>query len=182
VAAGATVVTLAAGALAPAGSLAAAGGYGPPTAGGGGLPTGFGVVLGAKTICGTGGSITVRLGPWTVTVRVPAGPFGGCALIAVTLPVGTRRPNRAGLIPFPLTFGVHVLRQSGGVVLPGPFSPPLNVTVSGSGLGSRTAVMERENNGVVKLLESQFNSTARTFSFSFATPGDFYFFSHAKGT
>lgn len=175
-------MTLAAGVLAPAGSLAAAGGYGPPTSGGGGLPTGFGVVLGVKTICAAGGSVTGHLGPWTITVRVPAGPFGGCALLEVTLPVGTRRPPRAGLIPFPLIFGVHVLRQSGGGVLPGPFSPPLNVTVTGSGLGTRTAVIEREINGVAKLLDSQFSSTTRTFSFSFATPGDFYFFSHAKGT
>lgn len=167
--------------LAPAGGLAASGGYGPPTGGGGGTSPGFGIVLGAKTICASGGSLTVHLVLETVTITVPPGAFGGCALIEVTLPLGTRRPTEAGLSAFLLLFGVQVL-GSGGAALPGPFPVALGATVRGPGIGSRTAVMTRSDSGVVGLVGSQFKSSTHTFSFSFAKPGDFYFFTRTKGT
>jgi hypothetical protein len=182
VALAAALSTLVLAGLVPAASLAATGGYGPPTGGGGGTAPGFGIVLGAKTICASGGSLTVHLVLETVTITVPPGAFGGCALIEVTLPLGTRRPTQAGLNPFPLIFGVQVLRPSGGAILPGPFPVALGATVKGPGIAGRTAVMTRNDNGVVGLLDSQFNSSTRTFSFSFAKPGDFYFFTRTKGT
>jgi hypothetical protein len=161
--------------LAPADALAASGGYGPPTGGGGGSAPGFGIVLGAKTICASGGSLTVHLVLETVTITVPPGAFSGCELIEVTLPLGTSRPTQAGLSSFPLLFGVQVLRP-GGAALPGPFPVALGATVKGPGIGGRTAVMTRSANGDVGLLGSQFTSSTHTFSFSFTRPGDFYFF------
>jgi hypothetical protein len=166
--------------LPPSGAVAASGGYGPPTGGGGGTAPGFGIVLGAKTICASGGSLTVHLVLETITITVPPGAFAGCALIEVTLPLGTRRPTEAGLNSFPLIFGLQVLRPSGGAALPGPFPVSLGATVKGPGIGGRTAVVTRSGDGMVGLLGSQFNASTRTLSFSFTRPGDFYFFTHTK--
>ncbi|HEY5198489.1 MAG TPA: hypothetical protein VIJ51_15820 [Solirubrobacteraceae bacterium] len=182
VALAAALSTIALVGLAPSGALAASGGYGPPTGGGGGGAPGFGIVLGAKTICASGGSLTVHLVLETVTITVPPGAFGGCALIEVTLPLGTRRPTQAGLTAFPLIFGVEVLRPAGGGALPGPFPVALGAAVRGPGIGSRSAVMTRTAGGVAGPLGSQFNSSTHTFSFSFAKPGDFCFYTRTKGT
>ena len=153
--------------IAPA--VAHEGGYGPTPPGQPGTP-GSAKVLGAAIIGDQGGTLTAVVCPdYTATVTVAAGVLPNQSTVEITDPgsaQGITIANGIGVGDLtPLCVFTITVLDSNGTKLPGPFSPPITVTVTGPGIGAATIVGQQVAGGDTTQLTTTNGDGTITFTF-----------------
>lgn len=121
-----TIVTITFG---TSGAFAAGSGYGPQGPPPGAVGAGFTTVIAAQTVSASGGSVSGSAFGATITVSVPRGslPNGGEVVLAAGPPSTIDVGRGFSVIA---DCSVDILDPSTGNPLPGPFSPPISITIN----------------------------------------------------
>lgn len=138
-------------ALPAAPTFAAGSGYGPSVPPPAVASAGFTSIVTAQTITSSGGTVTGSSNGGTCTVTVPSGSFpnGGEVVISAGTPSSVDAGSGNTVV---IDFSVSVIDPNTGADVSGPFSPPITVTITYSGISSGDTVEDVSAPGVASAI------------------------------